>query len=96
MVKAAPRAYVPVLAREWGPHGIRVNALAPLAGSPGMAKAFELDVPMRDRVMSRIPLGRLGDAEGDIGPVARFLLGPDAGFVTGQTVMVDGGSCPVV
>jgi 3-oxoacyl-[acyl-carrier protein] reductase len=95
MVKAQQRAFVGVLAREWGPDGIRVNAIAPLAGSPAMVKAFASDPSMEARVMGRIPLGRLGDAVHDIGVVARFLLGGDAGFVTGQTLMVDGGSCPV-
>jgi 3-oxoacyl-[acyl-carrier protein] reductase len=95
MVKAQQRAMVAVLAREWGPDGIRVNAVAPLAGSPAMEKAFASDPSMESRVMSRIPLGRLGDAVHDIGVAVRFLLGADAGFVTGQTLMVDGGSCPV-
>jgi NAD(P)-dependent dehydrogenase (short-subunit alcohol dehydrogenase family) len=45
--------------------------------------------------MARNPLGRLGDAERDIGSVVCFLLGDDAAFVTGQTIMVDGGSCPI-
>jgi NAD(P)-dependent dehydrogenase (short-subunit alcohol dehydrogenase family) len=51
---------------------------------------------MKDRVLGRNPLGRLGDATDDIGSVVRFLLGDDARYVNGQTVMVDGGSCPVV
>jgi NAD(P)-dependent dehydrogenase (short-subunit alcohol dehydrogenase family) len=94
MVKAQQRALVAVLAREWGPSGARVNAVAPLASSPAMTRAFAADSAMEQRVMSRIPLGRLGDAENDIGVAVRFLLGDDARFVTGQTLMVDGGSCP--
>ena len=94
-VKAAQRGYMRVLAREWGPDGIRVNALAPLASSPAMDDALRLDPEMRERVMRRNPLGRLGDAEHDIGPVARFVLGDDSRFVTGQTIMADGGSCPI-
>lgn len=95
MVKAQQRALVTVLARECGPAGVRVNAVAPLAGSPAMARAFDSDPDMEARVMSRIPLGRLGDATDDIGVAVRFLLGDDARFVTGQTVMVDGGSAAV-
>lgn len=95
MVKAQQRALVSVLAREWGPAGVRVNAVAPLAGSPAMERAFASDPRMEERVMGRIPLGHLGDATTDIGAAVRFLLGPDAGFVTGHTLMVDGGSCPV-
>lgn len=94
-VKAAQRGLVRSLAREWGPHGVRVNALAPLASTPAMESAFDRDPAMEARVMGRNPLGRLGDAIGDIGPVARFLLSPDARFVTGNTVMADGGSCPI-
>ncbi len=95
MVKAAQRGMMRSLAREWGPAGIRVNAIAPLASSPAMDKAFISDPEMGDRVHSRIPLGRLGDATDDVGSVARFLLSDDARYVTGQTVMVDGGSCPI-
>jgi 3-oxoacyl-[acyl-carrier protein] reductase len=94
MVKAQQRAMVSVLAREWGPAGVRVNAVAPLAGSPAMDRAFVSDPTMEERVMGRIPLGRLGDATDDIGAAVRFLLDDDARFVTGQTLMVDGGSCP--
>ncbi len=77
------------------PAGVRVNAVAPLAASPAMERAFVSDPTMQDRVMSRIPLGRLGDAATDIGVAVRFLLDRDARFITGQTLMVDGGSCPI-
>lgn len=95
MVKAQQRGLVGVLAREWGPAGVRINAVAPLADSPAMQRAFVSDPHMEQRVMGRIPLGRLGDAADDIGVAVRFLLGDDARFVTGQTLMVDGGSCPI-
>lgn len=94
MVKAQQRALVTVLAREWGPAGVRVNAVSPLAGSPAMERAFVSDPTMEERVLGKIPLGRLGDAANDIGVAVRFLLGDDARFVTGDTLMVDGGSCP--
>lgn len=95
MVKAQQRALVAILAREWGPSGVRVNAVGPLAGSPAMDRAFVSDPTMEARVLGRIPLGRLGDATTDIGVVVRFLLGDDSRFVTGQTIMADGGSCPI-
>jgi NAD(P)-dependent dehydrogenase (short-subunit alcohol dehydrogenase family) len=94
-VKAAQRGFARALAREWGPQGVRVNCIAPLAATPAMVTAFELDPAMEARVMGRNPLGRLGDPAGDIGPVARFLLSPDARYLTGNTLMVDGGSCPI-
>lgn len=94
-VKAAQRGLARALAREWGPHGVRVNCIAPLASTPAMVRAFEMDPAMEKRAMGRNPLARLGDAEADIGPVVRFLLSDEARYVTGHTVMVDGGSCPV-
>ncbi|MBX6390981.1 MAG: SDR family oxidoreductase [Frankia sp.] len=94
-VKAAQRGLAATLAREWGPDGIRVNCVGPLADSPAMSRAFAGDPAMRDRVLGRSPLGRLGDPVTDIGPVVEFLLSPRARFVTGQTLMIDGGSCPI-
>lgn len=95
-VKGAQRGFVRGLAREWGRAGVRVNAIAPLAATPAMDRAFELDPEMADRVLGRIPLRRLGESADDIGRVARFLLSEDAGYVTGHTITVDGGSCPAV
>ena len=94
-VKAAQRGMVRALAREWGPDGIRANCVAPLANSPAMEDAFVRDPTMAARVFGRIPLGRVGDPESDIGRVVRYLIGDDAGFLTGQTIMADGGSCPI-
>jgi 3-oxoacyl-[acyl-carrier protein] reductase len=94
-VKAAQRGMVRALAREWGPDGIRVNCVAPLAATSAMERAFELDAEMADRVLGRIPLGHLGDPTEDIGSVVRMLISPDCRFVTGATLMVDGGSCPI-
>jgi NAD(P)-dependent dehydrogenase (short-subunit alcohol dehydrogenase family) len=94
-VKAAQRGFARALAREWGPHGVRVNCMAPLATTPAMDRAFVTDPSMKARVMGRNPLARLGDPLQDIGRAARFLLSPDSVYVTGHTLMVDGGSCPV-
>lgn len=94
MVKAQQRALVAVLAREWGPLGVRVNAVAPLGWSPAMADAFVADPAMEERVRGRIPLGRLGDAVDDVGVAVRLLLGDDARYLTGQTLLADGGSHP--
>jgi 3-oxoacyl-[acyl-carrier protein] reductase len=94
-VKAAQRGMARALAREWGPRGVRVNCVAPLASTPAMVTAFELDPAMEARLMGRNPLGRLGDAVDDIGPVVTFLLSDDARYLTGNTLMADGGSCPI-
>ncbi len=94
-VKAAQRGFARALAREWGADGVRVNCLAPLAASPAMERAFALDASMAGRVLGRMPLGALGDPVGDVGAAARFLISEDARYVTGHTLMADGGSCPV-
>jgi 3-oxoacyl-[acyl-carrier protein] reductase len=94
-VKAAQRGFARALAREWGPEGVRVNCIAPLASTPALEKALVMDPDMGPRLFGRNPLGRMGDPVDDIGPVARFLLSADARYLTGNTVMVDGGSCPI-
>jgi NAD(P)-dependent dehydrogenase (short-subunit alcohol dehydrogenase family) len=81
------------LARQWAPHGIRVNALAP-GYFPTAMNAPMVQSPERlAALMARTPMGRAGAPEDLIGP-AVFLAGPDARFVTGQILAVDGGmSC---
>ena len=94
-VKAAQRGIVRALAREWGPVGVRVNCVAPLAATSAMERAFDLDPDMAARVLGRIPLGRLGDPQRDVGEVVRLLISDETRFVTGASLMVDGGSCPI-
>jgi NAD(P)-dependent dehydrogenase (short-subunit alcohol dehydrogenase family) len=91
-VKAAQRAMAKSLSREWGPLGITVNCIAPVAETPALVVAFETNPVLRARVEERTSLRRIGDAESDIGGVAAFLASDDAGYVTGQTVVCDGGS----
>lgn len=90
-VKGAQRAFVKSLAREWGPQGIRVNGLAPLAATPALEHAFQADPTMQPRLEAIVPLRRYGDPEHDIGPAAVFLCSDDARYVTGQTLVVSGG-----
>ncbi|UGQ14318.1 SDR family oxidoreductase [Yinghuangia sp. ASG 101] len=89
--KGAQRGFVKSLAREWGPDGIRVNALAPLAVTPALDNAMRLDPGLEDRVTALIPMGRIGDPVADIGPCAVFLCGSASRYVTGQTLIVSGG-----
>ena len=91
-VKGAQRALAKSLAKEWGPDGITVNCIAPVAESPALRTAFEADPDLRAAVASRTALRRIGDPEHDIGPVAVWLAGDGASFVTGQTIVCDGGS----
>jgi NAD(P)-dependent dehydrogenase (short-subunit alcohol dehydrogenase family) len=76
------------LALEWGPYGIRVNSVAP--GVIDTPMASRIPDEYRSAYVSRTPLGRIGTAE-DVANVARFLLSADAGYVTGQTIVVNGG-----
>jgi len=91
MAKGAQRALVKSLAREWGPDGIRVNALAPLAMSPAMRSAFAAEPRLEQALVDSISLGYFGDAERDVAPAALFLCSDDARYVTGQTLVVNGG-----
>ena len=76
------------LARELGSRQIRVNSLAP--GYLETEMTHGLDDCQREQIVRRTPLGRLG-CPSDVVPVILFLLSPESGFVTGQTLVVDGG-----
>ncbi|HEY4057770.1 MAG TPA: SDR family oxidoreductase [Kofleriaceae bacterium] len=76
------------LARELGPRGIRVNSIAP--GYLESEMSSTLDEKQRDQIVRRTPLGRLGTVNDVVGLV-RFLISDAAGFITGQTLTVDGG-----
>ncbi|OCB29998.1 short-chain dehydrogenase [Mycobacterium malmoense] len=90
-MKGALRGFAKSLARDWAPHGITVNVVSPLAYSPAMTAAIAAEPAMEERLSRRIPLGRIGDPERDIGSAVAFLVGPDARYITGQTLGVDGG-----
>jgi len=64
--------------------------ICPLAESPGSA-GFDDATSAVDDVTAAIPLGHWGDAERDIGRGAVYLAGPDGAYITGTTLMIDGG-----
>lgn len=88
--KAAVAHMTKMLAIEWAEYGIRVNAVAPgtvetPSRAPGLA-----DPVRRKAVLGRIPLGRFGTA-GEIAAAVCYLASPGAAYVTGHTLLVDGG-----
>lgn len=91
LVKGAQRGFAKSLAREWGPQGIRVNCIGPVAMTPALERAYQENPVLEQRLVARTPLRRVGDPPDDIGPVVVFLASDLARFVTGQTIMVDGG-----
>lgn len=93
--KEAIRGLTKIAATEWGPDGIRVNLVSPFAMSPGVAQWKQYDPAGFALGMERIPLGRGGDCETDIGEAVVFLASDSARYITGHTLMVDGGQTKV-
>ena len=90
--KAGIAALTRTVALELAPHGITVNAIAPGAWTKRGQDYAARDPEGFARAMAARPIGRLGDPETDIAPVALFLATDDSRFVTGHVVYVDGGA----
>ncbi len=90
--KEAIRGISRVAANEWGQFGINVNIISPKADTPGVREWAKAQPEYFEKVKNSIPLGRFGDVETDIGPIAVFLASEDSKYMTGQTLMADGGS----
>jgi dehydrogenase/reductase SDR family member 4 len=88
--KAADHHLVRNLAAEWGPKNVRVNAIAPGLIKTEFARALWEDEKRRTEREALTPLRRLGDPI-DIAGIAVFLASPAANFITGQTIVADGG-----
>ena len=71
-------------------HGIRVNAIGPGTIDTEMAAGLLADAKAKEKVMSRIPLGRLGGTD-EIAAIALFLASDESSYVTGETIYADGG-----
>jgi 3-oxoacyl-[acyl-carrier protein] reductase len=86
--KAALDGFTRGLARELGARGITVNSVAP--GYLSTEMTDELDEEQLGQIVRRTPVGRLGDPD-DVTAAVRFLASPEAGFITGHVLVVDGG-----
>ena len=81
-----------VAATDWGPYGINVNVVCPLAMTPGL-EAWRKEYPaLYEQTIKGVPLGHFADAEKDIGRVCVFLASEDASYLTGETITLQGGS----
>jgi 3-oxoacyl-[acyl-carrier protein] reductase len=87
--KGAVTAMTKSAARELARHGIRVNAVAPIAATP-MTEKLRTDEKLSERYLAQIPLGRFGEA-GEIADAFLYLACSESSFVTGQVLSVDGG-----
>jgi glucose 1-dehydrogenase len=79
-----------VMALSLAPYGIRVNAIGPGSIMTDILKAVATDREAKRRILSRTPLGRIGDPD-EIAAIAVFLASPDASYITGETIYADGG-----
>ena len=83
-----------VMALALAEHGIRVNAIGPGSINTKILKSVMTDEVARAKILSRTPLGRLGEPP-EIAAVAAFLASDDASYITGQTIYADGGRLPL-
>ncbi|HET9498710.1 MAG TPA: SDR family oxidoreductase [Marmoricola sp.] len=89
--KAGVVAMTKSLAAAWGPRGIRLNVLVPgMTEDTGGIRALHQDQQVHDTALARIPLGRLGNRQ-ELAHAAAYLLSDFAGYVTGTTLVMDGG-----
>lgn len=83
-----------VMALSLAEHGIRVNAVGPGSIMTDLLASLADNPEARNRILSRTPLGRIGEPS-EIAAITAFLLSADASYVTGQTIYADGGRMPL-
>lgn len=81
-----------VAASEWGQFGINVNVVCPLAMTAELEKFRDEYPDIYDATIKGVPLGRFADPETDIGRICVFLASEDASFISGETIVAQGGS----
>ncbi|MGB3699485.1 MAG: SDR family oxidoreductase [Gordonia sp. (in: high G+C Gram-positive bacteria)] len=90
--KEAIRGLSRVVANEWARDDIRVNIVCPMAMTAGV-EAWSKSAPeLYESSLKKVPLGRFGDPETDVAPIVAFLISDDSKYMTGQTLMADGGA----
>lgn len=89
--KEALRAMTRTAAVEWGMHGITANVICPSALSASARGYFDENPEMAEAILGQVPVGRFGEATADIGPAAVFLASEAGGYMTGNTLYLDGG-----
>jgi NAD(P)-dependent dehydrogenase (short-subunit alcohol dehydrogenase family) len=92
--KAGVGQLTKVMALALAPHGIRVNAVGPGSIDTAMLAGVASDPDARERLLSRTPLGRVGQPD-EIAGIVAFLASDDASYITGQTIYADGGRLPL-
>ncbi len=90
--KEAIRGLSRVAANEWAKDNIRVNVVSPLAFTAGVANWKEHHPEQFKEVEQHVPLNRFGNPKEDIAPIVAFLISKDSQYMTGQTLMADGGT----
>jgi glucose 1-dehydrogenase len=83
-----------VMALSLASYGIRVNAIGPGSIMTDMLASVNADPAAKSRILSRTPMGRIGDPS-EIASIAAFLASDDASYITGQTIYADGGRLPL-
>lgn len=94
--KEAIRGLSRVVANEWAVDQIRVNVVSPMALTGGVEAWRDAFPDMYAASVRKVPLGRFGDPEQDVAPVVAFLVSDDSRYITGQTLMADGGTIKLV
>lgn len=93
MAKEGIRGITRVAAREWGRFGIRVNVICPFGDSPSAVEFNQEHPEAAQAILRSTPLGRMGDCKEDVGRAVAALVSDDMGYLTGATLMLDGGLC---
>jgi glucose 1-dehydrogenase len=89
--KAALIMLVRVLAQEWAADGVRANAVSPGLFHTAMTAPIYADQQKKAAREALVPMHRIGDPERDCAGLVEFLISADAGYLTGQNILVDGG-----